>query len=141
MSAEQLAAAKKAEEEISPEERAKRKRFHARLGALRTMNKDLAGMQLEARLQGKPSKGTVHKSRSRALKITVILNMMLEMRGLRLTYYPKTVCRHCGHITHPIKPQPIHAIRKEDADKAGELREELQVLFDLDEFIEDHKDK
>lgn len=141
MSAEQLAAAKKAEEEISPEERARRRRFHERLGALRAMNKTFASTQQKARLEGKPSKGRVHKSKFLALKITVILNMMREIRGLRLVYYPKTTCRHCGHITCLIKPRPIHAIRKVDQDKARELRKEIWLALDLHEFIEEHKDK
>lgn len=142
MSAEQLAAAKKAWEEISSEERAKRKRFRERLGAVRSMNKILAAVQKKARLEGKPSKGRIHKSRFVALKITVLLNMMREMKGLITFYLPVYECHDpkCGHVTTG-KPRPIHAIRGEDQTKAAELRKEINLLFDLDEFIEEHKDK
>jgi hypothetical protein len=143
MSAEQLAAAEKAGDEISPEERAKRKRFHERLGAVRSMNKTLSQVQREARLQRKTSRGRVHKSAFVALKITVLLNMMREMKGLPLVYTtPAVLCRdpRCSTTIHPARERAIHAIQERDLAKAAELRKEINLLFDLDEFIEEHKD-
>jgi hypothetical protein len=142
MSSDQLAAAEK--ESISPGEKARRKRFHERLGAVRSMNKTLAQVQREARLQRKPSRGTVHKSRFVALKITVLLNMMREMKGLSLVYRKEPVLcrdRRCKATIHPAVERPIHAIHDRDQERAAEMRKEINLLFDLDEFIEEHKDK
>jgi hypothetical protein len=146
MSSEQLAAAEKAGDEISPEERAKRKRFHERLGALRSMNKTLAAVQKKARLEGKSSKGRVHKSKFVALKITVLLNMMLEMRDLPLTVVHRIFChdRRCRkYRTSLLKEyqRPVHNIHDEDRAKAADIRKEIGLLFDLDEFIADPRNQ
>lgn len=136
---EQLAIPEKAEDPLTPKEREERRRFHARLTVARKMNKDLAEKQRQLRLQGKPSKGTVHKSWYNALRITVLLNMMLEMRGLRLYYRPWTVCQCCGLTKHASRVRPIHAIRKEDKNRAETIRREIRTLLAFYETLESDK--
>ena len=144
MSAEQLAAARKAGEDISDEDRAKWKRFHERLGAVRTLNMDLSDGQRQLRLQGKGSRGTVHKSRLDALQITVLLIIMREMKGLPLTYIaPEVRCRdkRCDSVIKPARERLIHNVRDENLDTARALRKRFKVLLDLHEFIEEYEDK
>jgi hypothetical protein len=119
-----------------------RKQFHERLGALRRANKKLSAEQLERRLQRKPSRGRVNKSRTAALRITVILTMMRTMKGLPLTYTrPAVLCRdpRCKTTIHKAEPRLIHNIHDKDKERAAAIHKELRLLLDLDEFISDHQ--
>jgi hypothetical protein len=120
MSPEQLAEAR---EPLSPEQLAEREKFKKRLKGLREMNKMLSASQRELRLQGKPSKGTVHKSTYAALKITAILNMMRVLKGLSLFYIPPD----------STTAVPIHRVRPERIDAYMEIEREINTLLRFQE--------
>lgn len=121
--------------EISKEERERRERFKKMFAGLRTANKDLAEAQKECRL-AKQSKYIL-----RALEITVILNLMLKVRGLsqeREKVVYECPCPDCDH-RHTVMV-PIHGFRKYDGsqyfrDVAKEYHDRFIAKFGCGEFL------
>ena len=133
MSPEQLAK-EKAEAGLSQEEKARREKFHDRLGKLRSRNKELGELQRQQRLAKK------QKNRSRALEITVILIIMLKLRGKSSKYWRNTKCQHCGAVKKQVWAD-VHALPEDEwgKQKAVRIENEIFVELELDEVIADLK--
>lgn len=111
---------------ITPIKDEKRERFHVALAGLRRLNKEKAFLQKECK----------QKWWSTALKITVILRLMLEIRGLPLTTIQQKKCRCCGHVISE-RTVDVHALPKAEypASLAKAYRDGLVTQFGLGEFL------
>ena len=139
---------------MSPEMRAalavdekKRHRFRDGFKSLRFRNKFLAEEQKRLRLQQKPSKGLIHKSLDNALEITVILNLMLEMRGKDTARTVTLRCRDrlCHKHRDSLLSQKrvfVHAYPEGGVRlaKALEIRKGLLLVLEIEEFLEHCKE-
>lgn len=67
------------------------------LVVLREENKALAAEQRRLRLEGKPSRGKIHKDEMNAVHITAIINLSRSLRGLPDIYRAVVKCSKCGH--------------------------------------------
>ena len=125
---------------LETEEDRIRTHFRIRYKALRELNIFHSEEQRALRLQRKPSKGRVNKSPDKALKITVILVLMLRMRGLPTTCTHRIFCRdkRCNqHRPALIKEEQrfIHNVREENRDRALFLQTSLIKELELGEFL------
>ncbi len=119
-----------------------RTQFRDRYGALRMRNIILAKEQRELRLQQKPSKGRIRKSRAKANEITVILNIMLQMRGKDTVRSVQMFCRDrlCNQHRDKLigeKRVFLHAYPEDDYESARclRLRKEIVKELELDKFL------
>ena len=90
----------------------KTERFHKVLTQLREINKKLSKSQHDLRLQRKPSRGKINKDRRDAIKITAVINLSRDIRGLSKTYTAQIKCRCCGHIREEVRS--VHNIPQKD---------------------------
>lgn len=94
--------------EIRRVDEAARAKFKKAFLRLREENKQLAEGQRQLRLQQKPTKGAIRKSRHVAAQITALLNVSRQVRGLASVYIPKVKCRLCG-VVKVLPAMPVHA--------------------------------
>ena len=145
MSPEQLTAAKKAEEEISPEEQEHRRRFRFVYKELRTRNIRHSNSQRLSRITKTEEKkqpvakrnpaNMAGKSEERALRITVLLNMMRKMKGLPLKYtMPERRCK-CGRVLREAQERFIHNVRKENKAAAQFIETTYIKEMKIEEFL------
>jgi len=112
---------------ITPVKDERRERFHVALAGLRDLNKKKAEIQKNQRH---------NKCWERALEITVILRLMLQIRGLKLVTTREKKCRCCG-LCISKKVADIHALPKEGFPtiQARAFNERYVKKFALEEFL------